>query len=231
MKRPSIGITMYADHDVQNHHLPIQYAKSIYRAGGMPYLIPPLPAQFPLPFDGVLLAGGGDIHPDEYGGQLHESLYGIDKERDEAEIAIIQYLLKNDVPTLGICRGTQLLNVAMGGSMIQHLNPEKPGATLHRNADGGDSVHQVEINQGSLLADALGCTECAIVSKHHQAIKEAAPLFEVVAFAPDGVIEAIESREHKYLLGVQWHPELSAKHDPIQQKLFDHFVAAVARNN
>ena len=134
------------------------------------------------------------------------------------------------VPTLAICRGTQILNVAEGGTLIEHL-PDVVGETvIHRAPPREPVAHPVRVLPESRLAGVLGATDFSCMSWHHQAIRQVAPGFEVVAYAPDGTIEGLEMQSHPWLVAVQWHPELTAAEDPIQQRLFDALVeAAVAR--
>ncbi len=209
--------------------LPAEYVDAVRRAGGIPLLLPPgeerLDAILPL-LRAVVLTGGGDIDPDLYGGHHHETIYMVEPERDRTEVAWAKRLFDLDVPTLAICRGAQLLNVSRGGTLIEHL-PDVMGETvIHRAPPREPIAHSVRVSPGSRLAGVLGATDFSCMSWHHQGIRRVAPGFEVVAHAPDGTVEAIEMPSHPWLFAVQWHPELTAAEDPIQQRLFDALVEA-----
>jgi putative glutamine amidotransferase len=128
------------------------------------------------------------------------------------------------VPTLGICRGAQILNIAEGGTLIEHIPEEVGESTLHRAPPREPIAHRVHLTPGSRLRQILGQDEVEAASWHHQALRRVARSFEVTATAPDGIVEAIEMRDHPWLVAVQWHPELSAATDPLQQRLFDSLV-------
>ena len=196
-------------------------------------LLPPgeerLDAILPL-LKAVVFTGGGDIDPDLYGGKHHETIYMVEQERDRTEVQWARRVFDLGVPTLAICRGAQLLNISKGGDLIEHL-PDVMGETVvHRAPPREPIAHPVRVLPESRLAGVLGATDFSCMSWHHQAIRRVAPGFEVVAHAPDGTIEGMEMPAHPWLFAVQWHPELTASEDPIQQRLFDALVeAAVAR--
>ena len=196
-------------------------------------LLPPgeerLDAILPL-LKAVVFTGGGDIDPDLYGGKHHETIYMVEQERDRTEVQWARRVFDLGVPTLAICRGAQLLNISKGGDLIEHL-PDVMGETVvHRAPPREPIAHPVRVLPESRLAGVLGATDFSCMSWHHQAIRRVAPGFEVVAHAPDGTIEGMEMPAHPWLFAVQWHPELTAAEDPIQQRLFDALVeAAVAR--
>ena len=209
--------------------LPAEYVDAVRRAGGIPLLLPPgeerLDAILPL-LKAVVFTGGGDIDPDLYGGSHHESIYMVEPERDRTEVEWAQRVFDLGVPTLAICRGAQLLNVSKGGTLIEHL-PDVIGETvIHRAPPREPIAHPVRVEQRSRLAGVVGTTDFSCMSWHHQAIRRVAPGFEVVAHAPDGTIEGLEMPSHPWLIAVQWHPELTAAEDPIQQRLFDALVEA-----
>jgi len=131
------------------------------------------------------------------------------------------------MPIFGICRGAQLMNIALGGTLDLHIPDIHPQAIAHRQADGAPILHPVDITPDTRLASILNVDSCEISSQHHQSLKEVAPNFKVAASASDGIIEAIEDPSYPWLIGVQWHPEQTAARDPIQQRLFDNFVAYV----
>ncbi len=232
MSVPILGITTYAPREnLERFHLPVEYVHAVRRAGALPWLIPPGEprlAELLGHLDGLVLSGGGDVDPELYGGARdHPQLYGIHRERDETELALARAAFERQIPTLGICRGCQLINVAFGGSLIEHLPDEVGEGLAHRGAGPGtSSLHEVELARGSRLLTIIGREHPSTSSSHHQAIRRLAPGLEVVARAPDGTIEAVERRGHPFYLAVQWHPEETAAEDAGQQRLFDALAAA-----
>jgi putative glutamine amidotransferase len=224
---PRIGLTTYARGEDQWFRLPAQYVDAVRRAGGLPVLLPPGEPRLDLWLeivDGLILTGGGDVHPSRYGGAEHPSIYNTDPDRDRDELELARHLVRSGLPGLCICRGLQVLNVALGGTLIAHLPDAVGDAVAHRTEDRKPIPHAVTIGGGSRLADVLGATDIAPASLHHQAIAELGEDLEVVARAPDGTIEAVEVRGAPSLLAVQWHPELTAAEDAVQQRLFDEVV-------
>lgn len=229
---PVIGITTYGRDERGRYTLPSEYVAAVQRAQAVPVLIPPVPelAQRYLELvDGMILAGGGDMDPAHYGGEAHETLYGMDAQRDGLELALVRQIVERRQPALAICRGMQVLNVALGGTLIEHLPAVVGEDVLHRKPPREPTPHAVRVKAGSRLAAIAGATEFAPMSWHHQAIRATAPGLEVVATAPDGTIEAVELSSHPWLIAVQWHPELTAERDPAQQRLFDALVSAAKR--
>ena len=229
MKPALIGIPTYGRNDDGHFFLPAEYVESVRRSGACPILLPPgeehIDRWFELA-DGFLFPGGGDIEPSRYGGSEHEMIYMVDPERDKTELALLERALASGLPTLGICRGTQLLNVALGGTLFDHL-PDHVGEEVdHRLPPREPTPHTLEVEEGSGLAGILGETSFTAESWHHQAIRDVAPGLTVVARAPDGTIEALETPDHPWLYAVQWHPELTAAEDPIQQRLFNALAEA-----
>ncbi|MCH8045374.1 MAG: gamma-glutamyl-gamma-aminobutyrate hydrolase family protein [Planctomycetes bacterium] len=227
---PIIGITTYGRDKEDQYPLPVQYVESVRRAGAVPLLIPPGETRIDVllaQFDAIVLAGGGDIDPALYGGQQHEAVYMVDGERDRMEVELAKRLIDCGMPTLAICRGMQLVNVALGGTLHEHLPDVFGGQIKHRLPPREPVPHPVSVQPDSRIAKIMQTTECSPQSWHHQAIREVAPGLEVVATAADGVIEAIELSGHPWLVAVQWHPELSAAEDPEQQRIFDALVNAV----
>jgi putative glutamine amidotransferase len=226
---PFIGVTTYGRGLHNRFTLPAEYVDAVRRAGGIPLLLPPgearLDAVLPL-LKAVVLTGGGDLDPDLYGGKHHESIYMVEPERDRSEIELARRVFDLGVPTLAICRGSQLLNVCEGGSLIEHLPDVVGDEVSHRAPPREPITHPVRVLPGSRLAGILGATDFSCMSWHHQAIRRVAPGFEVVAHAPDGTIEGLEMPSHPWLVAVQWHPELTAAEDPVQQRLFDALVEA-----
>jgi len=223
MKRPLIGITTYGRIENGRYNLPAEYVDAVRRAGGLPFLLAPGendPIAWLDVVDGVILSGGGDIDPACYQGKMHKTIYNLDKERDDTELKFAEILLKKKVPTLAICRGIQVINVLLGGSLIEHIPDEFGEKVAHRQQDGAPTTHTVTIDPQSRLAKILNTTECEIGSLHHQAIRTPAKDAKVISRAADGIIEAIEFDNEPQLIAIQWHPELTADKDPIQQKLF-----------
>jgi putative glutamine amidotransferase len=180
-------------------------------------------------FDGLLLIGGGDLDPETYGQPRELEVYGVLARRDGFELPLARAAITRAMPTLAICRGHQVLNVALGGTLEQHL---APGSVPHGapGVAGGSSTHDVRVQAGSRLATALGATAAAVSSQHHQAIDKLGPDLEAVAWADDGVVEGIElTLPDHWVIGIQWHPEDTAGTDAVQQRLFDAFVSEVAR--
>jgi putative glutamine amidotransferase len=229
MFQPLIGITTYGRDDNQAFSLPSAYVDAVRRAGGIPVLIPPGEShlsQLLCRLDGLILAGGGDIDPSLYNGELHETIYMLDPERDQSELALVQHVVAAGTPTLGICRGAQVINVALGGTLIEHLPDEVGDDIAHRLAPRGPTRHLVAIKSNSRLAGVLDAAQVEVASWHHQAARQVAPALTIVAQAEDGTVEAAEMSGHPWLLAIQWHPELSAAEDPTQQRLFDALVEA-----
>jgi len=234
--KPLIGITTYGrfEKDLTTpqydtlYIAPEPYVESIQRAGGVPVLLPPCIddwSEVLEAIDGVILTGGADLNPATYGGDTHHpALTRLDDERDRSELELARCLEQEGrKPVLCICRGFELINVAFGGTLHEHID-DHPGQTPHRDADGGWVLHANQVNAGSRLAEAMQSTEVITFSGHHQAIRKLASCFDITATAPDGLIEGIEHRSHAWMLGVQWHPEKSSHSDPSQQALFDTLV-------
>jgi len=228
MTQPIIGITTYGRDEDNRFRAPGDYVDAVRRAGGFALLIPPgggieiLLSQL----DGLILAGGGDLDPQQYGGRMHEMVYSVDHERDACEIELARRVVDRGLPTFGICRGMQVLNVALGGTLHEHL-PDVVGETIsHRRPPREPTEHEVRVKSGSRLGLITQELEFVAASWHHQALRDVAGGLSVVAHAPDGTIEAVEMTAHPWLIAVQWHPELTAATSPTQQRLFDAFVEA-----
>jgi putative glutamine amidotransferase len=215
------------------------YVDAILRAGGAPLLIPPVTDEATLRvlyerLDGVLLAGGGDIEPAHYGDAPHEKLGTTDRLRDSAELPMARWAVADGKPVLGICRGVQVLNVALGGTLYQDI-PSQIDTGIHHNRsyeqeDWTHLAHEMTIAPGSRLRELLGVERMPINSLHHQSVRAIAPGLRAVAWAPDGVIEALEGTGEGFLVGVQCHPEaLQASADPRWQAVFAAFVEGSAQ--
>ena len=235
--KPVIGVTTYGRHEqsMKSTHydsfyvLPVDYALSVWRAGGIPLYLPPGEDLFPAVLDrldGIVFSDGADIEPSHYGGDTaHPALTELDSERDAAELIGIRAALERaDMPILCICRGFQLLNVALGGSLVEHV-PDLGKGDMHRDPEGLWALHEAEIEApDSKLATIVGTDRPRGTSGHHQALKSVAAPLRVTARAADGVVEAVEHSVHPWCLGVQWHPEVTAHEDAAQQSLFDALV-------
>lgn len=211
------------------------YLDGLRRAGALPVALGGMPAGDPSVylkrFDGLMLVGGADVEPSRYGASAHPAAYGFDPCRDEFEVVLSRAALTIGLPLFAICRGIQVLNVALGGTLWQHL-PDLDLPVAHGVPSGSraPACHPVDIAPGSRLAGALGATRAeGCVSIHHQAVRDLAPGLLATAWSADGLIEAVETpAEGPWCVAVQWHPERSAAEDPVQQALFDGFVARVA---
>jgi putative glutamine amidotransferase len=193
--------------------VPLTYVRAVARAGGRPLLLAPTPADLADPgelldmLDGVLITGGADLHPDTYGQPPHAETEATSAERDAFELLLVRAAAERDLPCLGVCRGMQVVNVAHGGALEQHL-PDRLADDIHRGADGDFSEHRVEIEPGSLAALAGRDGEVAVKSYHHQGVARIGEGLRVTARAAgDGTAEAVEDTRRRFMLGVLWHPE------------------------
>ena len=236
---PIIGITCRGIQAAHNHHptrvgLSQTYVNALLRAGAAPLLLPNVTDKDLLraiyqSLDGLLLSGGGDIHPARYGEAIHEKCGRITPERDETEMTLTCWAVDDGLPLLAICRGIQVLNVALGGSLYQDIQAQVPGAMAHTwypNHPRDLRAHDVAVSPGTRLADIMGTPSMGVNSLHHQAVKEVAPRLVVTARAPDELVEALEVEDHPFAVAVQWHPEELAPDDAPAQRLFDALVEA-----
>jgi putative glutamine amidotransferase len=211
------------------------YIQAIKAAGGIPLLIPLGLSEEELQvifqhLDGVLVPGGGDIEPHFYNGRTDVTLNGVDRERDQTELFMARAAIEKRKPILGICRGIQVLNVALGGTLWEDIVSLVPGASNHDMPDDlprNYLAHKVTIKSDSVLAHTMGVTERRVNSLHHQALRDLAPDLTVTATAPDGIIEGVEVPDHPFAVGVQWHPENLVNDDPVMLSLFKGLVQAV----
>jgi putative glutamine amidotransferase len=209
--------------------VPDPYLKALRRAGLEALVVPPGGIDPRAVLDrvgGLVLVGGGDVEPTRYGAPRHPQVYGEDPERDELEIGLVREARSREAPVLAICRGAQVVNVALGGTLHQHL-PDLPGAVPHGDpATGGGVLHEVRVAEGSRLARAVGRSAVQGWSRHHQGLDRLGEGLVPVGWTPDGLVEAVEG-EDGWLLAVQWHPEETAHRDPDQQALFEAFAREV----
>lgn len=232
-KAPVIGLTALRSPDQTSYHhiLTGPYVRCVTAAGGYPILLPSIPercGEALFMVDGLLLIGGGDIEARHLGAENHPKAKFFNPLRDEFELAIIKLAAQRKMPMLGVCRGMQMMNVALGGSLYQDINDEQGTDFDHQREKTPDlPVHAVSIAAESCLASILGTTSLSVNSVHHQAIKDVSSKLKAVAWAPDGVIEAAEACGGSgFMLGVQWHPERIAEKQPEQLRLFERFVRA-----
>ena len=237
MSRPLIGIT--AQHAPTAQGFPAvrilrAYVTAIVEAGGAPVLIPPdLPEDgwrtLLERLDGILFSGGADIGLEHFDGAPHPSV-DVEAARDAIELPLLRAAVDGDKPLLGICRGIQVMNVALGGTLYTHILDQLPNALQHDNAEGKPRTylaHPVRVEEGTRLAEILDAPLVQVNSLHHQGVKDLAPNLKATAFAPDGLIEGIELPDRKFALAVQWHPEWMTSHEEMR-KLFRAFVEAAS---
>jgi putative glutamine amidotransferase len=225
--KPVVGITTYVEParwgawELEAALIPYAYVQAVEGAGARALLVPPsvdgveetLDA-----LDGLLLSGGADLDPETYGAEAHPATNGLRPERDRGELALLQGALARDMPVLAVCRGFQVLNVARGGDLVQHL-PDVVGDEKHREAPGTFSDHEVRIDDESKLGEVLG-ERAPVKSSHHQGAGTVGEGLREVAWADDGTVEGLEDPERRFAVGVLWHPEVGE-----DMKLFEALVA------
>jgi putative glutamine amidotransferase len=230
--RPRIGITMDVgtpDENRRTLELPADYAEQVFRAGGMPVLLPithdpAIRQEMIAGLDGLLLPGGADLDPRLYGQPRHARTTLVDKDRQDFDFAMLALAETRRLPTLGICMGCQTMNVQRRGTLHQHL-PELGTQTLdHRKAGDRSNAHAVEVRAGTHLAEALKLNQLEANSRHHQGIDKVGHGLVPCAFAPDGLVEAVEDPSMPFWVAVQWHPE-NLQGTP-HERLFEALVAA-----
>jgi putative glutamine amidotransferase len=237
--RPIIGLTSQPKHsrsaagDIDSHVLAHTYTDSVLRVGGLPVLLVPVPGDHIDAvidhIDGLVLTGGGDVDPGRYGETSSGTVSGVDFDRDEFELELARRALLKRLPTLAICRGLQVLNVALGGTLIQDIATEVGSMDHHQIGHLVYDGHQrVRLDPGCLVSKVVGTTQLMVNSIHHQAIKDTAPGLRAVGWAADGIIEAIEHDDRDWtMLGVQWHPEyLGETDDEASFALFSSLIEA-----
>jgi putative glutamine amidotransferase len=239
--RPLIGVTTSGrtlDAGGEEHRVYaafVSYAVMVRAAGGLPVGLIPEPPDHAADvldrLDALLLTGGGDVDPVHYGGTSHGEVYGVDPDRDAFELELVRAAADRRVPTLCICRGLQVLNVALGGTLIEDIAAEGAGYLDHRNRDAESTRrrHEVDLEPQSTTARALGAATVMVNSSHHQAVRELAPTLRATGRAADGIVEAVASVDDAWpLWAVQWHPERLGVDDPPSMRLFQALVTAAA---
>ena len=238
MTRPLIGITTRNGRDADGHPTTVlqhSYINAILDAGGLPIPVPcSLPGEHIQDIydrlDGILFSGGGDIALEYFEGEPHVRIDGVDPLRDLAELSMLRAAAAQGKPILGICRGAQVMNVALGGSLYTHIPAQLPNALDHDYPGSlrREIVHPVQVDESALAASVFGETLLHVNSLHHQGIKDVAPSLRAAGRSPDGLVEVVELPDHPYALAVQWHPEWLTD-QPAMQRLFRSFVEASSR--
>ncbi|MBY7142652.1 gamma-glutamyl-gamma-aminobutyrate hydrolase family protein [Virgibacillus sp. NKC19-3] len=232
--KPLIGITSSMEIDQSHYAVTNRNVKAISRAGGMPVMLPYFLEeedvdQMANQIDGLYATGGYDIDPTLFKEEPHPNLGTIIPARDQSEIALMNKFLEMDKPILGVCRGAQTLNIAAGGDMYQDIYTQINQVLLQHSqkAPLDHGSHFIYVQKGSLLHQLTGSEKFRVNSLHHQANRDVSDYFEISAKANDGIVEAVESKEHSFALGLQWHPEsMAASGDIISLQIYERFIAA-----
>jgi len=215
MSRPLVGITTYVEPASWGHWqldaalIPYDYVRAVERAGARALLVPPSTDGIEETLDaldGLVFSGGADVDPETYGADAHTETNGTRPERDAGELALLKAALARDMPVLAVCRGFQILNVARGGDLEQHV-PDRVGSETHREVKGVFSEHGVRVEGDSRLGSVLGDEVSGVKSHHHQGVGEVGEGLREVAWADDGTVEGLEDPDRRFALGVLWHPE------------------------
>ncbi len=236
--RPVIGITAgHARNEYGQATILITdaYLQAVVQAGGQSVIIPATQGTQEWEaiysrLDGILFSGGGDIAPERFGAAPHPKIAGVEPDRDELELGLLEKAVAEGKPFLGICRGFQVVNVGLGGTLYTHLPDQFAGALTHDNAGDKrhDLVHKVELANGSQMLDVTGESVLAVNSHHHQGVRDLAPTLRATGRSGDGLIEAVELPGHPFGLAVQWHPEWLTDMQP-NRKLFRGLVQAASK--
>lgn len=233
--RPKIAIpadTFTESTDIINERnaafAPLPIVEAIVKSGGLPVILPSVEPKLVTDyldlFDGIIFAGGSDIDPTFYNEEPHEKLGQTNLLRDRFEYALVKAAVKSQKTVMGICRGMQMINVALGGTLYQDLSEMSNGTFKHsQDAPGNLPTHHVNISDHSYLSTLVG-KRLYVNSRHHEAVKKVSPMLKVVARADDQVVEAVESRNDNQILGVQWHPENMFNHDSASQAIFSDLI-------
>lgn len=230
--KPIIGITSHIEQE-SKYILNKSYINSVQQAGGIPLIVPAGieddVTELVQQLDGLLLSGGGDIDPTLFGEEPHPELGEVSPLRDSVEMLLIREMLAENKPILGICRGVQILNIAMGGNMYQDIYAQQDKVLLQHSqiATRSHRSHFVQVENNTILHSIAQAERIKVNSFHHQAVKDVPEPLIISGIASDGVIEAIESKGHHFVVGVQWHPEeLVESEDSVSIRLFEKFVQA-----
>ena len=233
--KPIIGITTFQSINANGHPTIMMmqsYVKAVIQAGGVPVLIPSLIAEdgwdiLYSRLDGILFSGGGDIGLAHSPGEPHPRIDDVDPARDTIEFKMVQAAASDGKPFLGICRGCQVMNVALGGTLYTHILDQLPNALDHSYPSNMRTVlvHEIKIEEGTRIAEVFGEPIIKVNSLHHQGLKDIPPSIRVAGHAPDGLVEAIELPDHPFGLAVQWHPEWLTDQEGTRN-LFKQFVEA-----
>ena len=232
--KPIIAIVSLYDEKLESYWMLPGYAQGLEAAGAVPVILPLTTDQEALEryaqtFDGFLFPGGHDLDPALYGQNPTDQCGTVCPQRDSMERKLFPLALETGKPMLGICRGIQLFNVMLGGSLYQDIPTECPSDVEHHETPPYDKVaHPVTVEQGTPLYQAVGVTQMGVNSYHHQGIKALGKGLRVAAKAPDGMVEAVYLPDHPFALAVQWHPEMSFRADENSKKIFKAFVEAAA---
>ncbi|MDH6350469.1 MULTISPECIES: gamma-glutamyl-gamma-aminobutyrate hydrolase family protein [Brevibacillus] len=231
--KPIIGLTTFLSEQSKYSTVSRNYVDSIYAAGGVPITIPIVEdktdySEYIDLVDGILFTGGNDIAPYYFGENPLKELHSMSSIRDEYELSLFRKAYEKNVPIFGICRGIQLINVALGGSLYQDIYSQIPGALGHSPTQtaSDELYHSIQISKHTQLYDIFGEERIFTNSFHHQSVKQLGKNLVATAFSEDGIVEALESTEERFLLGVQWHPECMTKRHPMFLKLFSAFIQA-----
>lgn len=241
-RKPLIGLTTYRKVAAQSTPIPLyalmpSYVEAVSAAGGVPVLIPLGLDEESLQalldgLDGLLMTGGGDIAAEAYDSDRPDLILDVDADRDRVELFLARAAFDQQKPTLGICRGHQMLNVALGGTLYEDVRSLMPNGAKHDyfgEFPRSHRPHTVTIEPDTILADVLSAgIDIEVNSLHHQGIRDLAPVLVPTAYAPDGLIEGIEAPSRPFMVGVQWHPENLIADDPAMLAIFQSFVAAAA---
>ena len=247
-RRPVIGVTTQTLHAI--HGIPEglpeswvmnqRYFRAVMELGGVPWMIPLVPEDLGTlraiydHLDGLLIPGGVDMDPQTYGEEKSPLVGALDPARDATELQLTRWAMADGLPVLGLCRGAQVINVAAGGTLYQDIAAEVPGAQAHdlyptKGFPRTHLAHPVELTAGTRLREAFGGDSAPVNSMHHQSVKRLGQGLVISAVAPDGVVEAVEVTDpSKFIVGVQWHPEVFERNAPAVQSLFDQFIAEAA---
>ena len=235
MPKPLIGITTRNGKDSDGHPLTAlqhSYLNAIVQAGGVPIPIPSMLAEEDFldlysRLDGILFSGGGDVSIEYFNGSAHPRIGEVDNGRDTTEITLMRTAVNDGKPLLGICRGVQVMNIALGGTLYTHIPDQLKGALDHDYPGHLRRVivHPVNVDETTRSAEIFGETLLNVNSLHHQGLKDIAPSLRVAGHAPDGLVEVVEITDHPYAVAVQWHPEWLTD-QPAMQRLFKSFVDA-----